>query len=75
MLTQSTLHFRWLLSRGRLLAVLATAGLALTSAAPASADTVGLNYGSVQWTYTQQKRADGAGPVATQRTTPAGKAS
>ncbi len=72
MLTQSPLHIRSWLSRGRLLALLATAGLALTSAAPASADTVRLNYGSIQWTYTKQDRT---GAVATQGTTPATKAS
>jgi hypothetical protein len=75
MLTQSTLNSRSLLSRRRLLAVLATAGLALTGAAPAGAETVGLNLTQVKWVYTQQKRADVSGQVAAQGATTAGKAS
>jgi hypothetical protein len=74
MLTHSTLHFRSLLSRGRLLAVLATAGLALSSAAPAGAALSSLNFTKVQWTYAKQV-ADGSGNVAAQGTTAAGKAS
>ncbi len=28
---------------------------------PMPTETVGLNYGHIEWTYTQQKRPDGAG--------------
>lgn len=72
MLTQSTLTSRSLLPRRQLLAVLATAGIALTGAAPASAVT--LSFTKVEHTYTQQK-PDGSGQVATQGATAAGKAS
>lgn len=74
MLTQSTLPFHSLLSRGRLLAALASAGLALTGAAPAGAELISFNYTNVQWTYTKQQ-ADGSGQVAAQGTTPAAKPS
>lgn len=74
MLTQSALHFGSWLSRGRLLAVLATAGLALTSAAPASAAFSSFNFTKVEWTYTKQQ-AEGPSQVAAQGATPSGKAS
>jgi hypothetical protein len=74
MLTQSTLHFRSSLSRGRLLVVLATAGLALTGAAPAGAAFSSFSYTKVEWTYTKQQ-ADGTSQVAAQATTPPAKAS
>jgi hypothetical protein len=73
MLIQSALNFRSLPTRGRLLAMLATAGLALTSAAPAGASTVTLNFTTIQYTYKQQK-LDGTGPVSTHGATAAGKA-
>jgi len=73
MLTQSTLKSRSLLSRRRLPAVLATAGLALTGAAPAGASTFVLNFTKIQYTYAQQK-PDGTGQVAAQGATAAGKA-
>jgi hypothetical protein len=74
MLTQSTLNSRSLPSRRRLLAVLATAGLALTGAAPAGAESFTLNFTKIQYTYAQQG-PDGAGQVAAQGATAAGKAS
>jgi hypothetical protein len=74
MLTQSTLNSRSLLPRRRLLAVLATAGLALTGAAPAGAEAFTLTFSKIERTYTQQK-PDGSGQVAAQGATAAGKAS
>jgi hypothetical protein len=74
MLTQSTLNSRRLLSRRRLLAVLAAAGLALTGAAPAGAESLSLNFSHIELSYSLQK-ADGAGQVAAEGATTAGKAS
>jgi len=74
MLTQSTLNSRRLLSRRRLVAVLAAAGLALTGAAPAGAESLSLNFTKIEYTYSQQ-RGDGAGQVPAQGAATAGKAS
>jgi hypothetical protein len=74
MLTPPTLHSRRLLSRRRLLAVLAAAGLALTGAAPAGAESLSLNFTKIQYTYSLQ-RTDGVGQVAAEGATTAGKAS
>jgi hypothetical protein len=74
MLTQPTLNSRSWLPRRRLLAVLATAGLALTGAAPAGAEAFTLSFTHIQYTYSNQK-PDGSGQVAAQGPTAAGKAS
>jgi hypothetical protein len=74
MLTQSALHSPRMLSRRRLLAVLAAAGLALTGAAPAGAESLSLNFSHIEWSYSPQN-ADGAHQVAAQGATTAGKAS
>jgi hypothetical protein len=72
MLTQSTLTSRSLLSRRRLLAMLVTAGLALTGAAPAGAESFTLTFSKIQFSYAQQKES---GEVAARAATAAGKAS
>jgi hypothetical protein len=74
MFTQPTLNSRSLLPRRRLLAALATAGLALTGAAPAGAEAFTLGFTHVQYTYSQQK-PDGSGQVAARGATATGKAS
>jgi hypothetical protein len=74
MLTPPTLHSRRLLSRRRLLAVLAAAGLALTGAAPAGAESLSLNFSHIELSYVPQN-ADGTGQVAAQGAATAGKAS
>jgi hypothetical protein len=74
MLTQPALNSRSLLPRRRLLAVLATAGLALTGAAPAGAEAFTLGFTHIQYTYSQQK-PDGSSQVVAQGPTAAGKAS
>ena len=74
MLTQSTLTSRSLLSRGRLLAVLVTSGLALTGAAPAGAESVTLTLSKITYTYKQQGETGSDQPAA-QAATAAGKPS
>jgi hypothetical protein len=73
MLTQSTLHSHPLLPRRRVLAVLATASLALAGAAPAGAESFTLNFTQIEHTYKQQG-PDGSGQVVAQAVTAAGKA-
>jgi hypothetical protein len=73
MLTQSTLNCRSWLSRRRLLAVLVTAGLALTGAAPAGAESFTLTFSKIKYTYKQQSETGSDQPA--QGATATGKAS